>query len=141
MKVMTDFIEVESGGRGHYEDITDEVARIVEKSGIDDGVIILHEMHTTAALVIQEADEDVHRDTMDVMDEIVPSNRKYRHIYEGVSNATAHIKNQIMGSNLSIPVMDGKMTLGTWQRIFLVELFEKRRRRVAVVVMGTHSST
>ena len=77
MKVMTDFIEVESGGRGHYEDITDEVARIVEKSGIDDGVVILHEMHTTAALVIQEADEDVHRDTMDVMNEIVPSNKKF----------------------------------------------------------------
>jgi len=136
MKIVTDFIEVKSKGKGTYMDITSAVEKIVEKSGIREGIITIHEMHTTAALVIQEMDGDVHEDTMNAMEGVVPSTRNYRHTYEGIDNATAHIKNQIMGSNLTIPIINGKMALGTWQHIFLVELFKKRKRRVAIAIIG-----
>jgi len=136
MKVFGDFIGVNTSKRGDYIDITPKVKERVEKSGIRNGIVVLHEMHTTAALVIQEGDKDVHADTTNALNEIVPLSRQYRHCYEGVANATAHIKNQLLGSSIALPVIEGKIALGTWQRIFLVELFEGRRRRIAVSIIG-----
>ena len=136
MKVFADFVKVRSGKRGEYIDITTEIEKLVDKSEVRNGVVIIHELHTTAALTIQENDTSVHEDTKEIMDKLVPLDREYRHSYEGNENAAAHIKNQILGSNLAIPVIDGKIALGTWQRIFLVELFEGRKRRIAVCVMG-----
>jgi len=136
MKVFADFVEVRSGKRGEYIDITTEIEKMIDKSEVRNGVVIIHELHTTAALTIQENDTSVHEDTKEIMDKLVPLDREYRHSYEGNENAAAHIKNQILGSNLAIPVIDGKIALGTWQRIFLVELFEGRKRRIAVCVMG-----
>ena len=136
MKVFADFVEVRSERRGEYIDITTEIEKMIDKSEVRNGVVIIHELHTTAALTIQENDTSVHEDTKEIMDKLVPLDREYRHSYEGNANAAAHIKNQILGSNLAIPVIDGKIALGTWQRIFLVELFEGRKRRIAVCVMG-----
>jgi len=136
MKVFADFVEVRSERRGEYIDITTEIEKMIDKSEVRNGVVIIHELHTTAALTIQENDTSVHEDTKEIMDKLVPLDREYRHSYEGNANAAAHIKNQIFGSNLAIPVIDGKIALGTWQRIFLVELFEGRKRRIAVCVMG-----
>jgi secondary thiamine-phosphate synthase enzyme len=136
MKVFGDFVGVNTSKRGDYIDITPKVKERVEKSGIRNGIVVLHEMHTTAALVIQEGDKDVHDDTVDALNEIVPPSKQYRHSYEGVANATAHINNQLLGSSIALPVIDGKIALGTWQRIFLVELFEGRHRRVAISIIG-----
>lgn len=136
MKVFADFVEVRSERRGEYIDITTEIEKMIDKSEVRNGVVVIHELHTTAALTIQENDASVHEDTKEIMDKLVPLDREYRHSYEGNANAAAHIKNQILGSNLAIPVIDGKIALGTWQRIFLVELFEGRKRRIAVCVMG-----
>jgi len=136
MKVLSGYVKVKTEGRGDYKDITEEIEGIVEESRVKNGIVAIHGMHTTAAIVIQERDRDVHNDTMDIMNAIVPMDRKYRHVYEGIANATAHIKNQMMGINVTIPVINGRMALGTWQRIFLVELFEKRERRVAIAVIG-----
>ncbi|MCD6448378.1 MAG: YjbQ family protein [Thermoplasmata archaeon] len=136
MKVFADFVEVRSERRGEYIDITTEIEKMIDKSEVKNGVVIIHELHTTAALTIQENDTSVHEDTKEIMDRLVPLDREYRHSYEGNANAVAHIKNQIFGSNLAIPVIDGKIALGTWQRIFLIELFETRHRKIAVSIIG-----
>jgi len=136
MKVFADFVEVRSERRGEYIDITTEIEKMIDKSEVRNGVVIIHELHTTAALTIQENDTSVHEDTKEIMDKLVPLDREYRHSYEGNANAAAHIKNQIFGSNLAIPVIDGKIALGTWQRIFLIELFETRHRKIAVSIIG-----
>lgn len=136
MKVVTDFIEIDSRGMNDYIDITPEVNKILKRSGIKKGMICLHEMHTTGAIVIQEDDSDMHKDTIDIMNDLIPLKRSYRHNYEGNENATAHIKNQIMGSNVSIPIIDGKLALGTWQRIFFIEFFRARHRKIAVSITG-----
>ena len=136
MKVFVDFIKVDSEKRGKYIDITAEVKAMVEKSGVENGIVVLHEMHTTAALTIQEDDVTVHEDTREILDELVPLDRQYRHSYEGNANATAHIKNQLLGSNITLPIINGKIALGTWQRIFLIELFEARHRKIAVSIIG-----
>ena len=133
MKVFADFIEIESI-RG-YNDVTAEVEKIVAKSGIKNGIVTIHQMHTTAAIVVNENDADLHEDTKDALNEIVPV-KEYRHNYEGNENAAAHIKSQLLGCNATLPIINGKLALGTWQSIFFMELFEKRRRRIAVVAMG-----
>lgn len=136
MKVVTDFVEVESKERGEYIDITGQIEKIVKESQIKNGIVVLHEMHTTAALTIQENDNSIHEDTKEILEEIVPLNKQYRHSYEGNENATAHIKNQLLGSSLTLPIMNGKLFLGTWQSVFLIELFEARKRRIAVCIIG-----
>ncbi len=136
MKVVTDFVEVESKERGEYIDITGQIEKIVKESQIKNGIVVLHEMHTTAALTIQENDNSIHEDTKEILEEIVPLNKQYRHSYEGNENATAHIKNQLLGSSLTLPIMNGKLVLGTWQSVFLIELFEARKRRIAVCIIG-----
>lgn len=133
MKVFADFIEIESSIG--YNDITSEVEKIVAKSGIKNGIVAIHEMHTTAAIIVNENDADLHEDTKDLLNEIVPV-KEYRHNYEGNENAAAHIKSQLLGCNAILPVINGKLALGTWQSIFFMELFEKRRRKIAVVAMG-----
>ncbi len=133
MKVFTDFIEIDSSMG--YNDITDKVEKIVAKSKIKNGIVTIHEMHTTAAIVINEKDVDLHEDTKDALNEIVPI-KEYRHNYEGNENAAAHIKSQLLGCSTTIPIINGRIALGTWQSIFFFELFETRRRRIAVVAMG-----
>jgi len=136
MKIFADFVEVRSGKRGEYIDITTEIEKMIDKSEVRNGVVIIHELHTTAALTIQENDTSVHEDTREILDELVPLDRRYRHSYEGNANATAHIKNQLLGSNITLPIINGKIALGTWQRIFLIELFEARHRKIAVSIIG-----
>ena len=122
--------------RGEYIDITGHIEKIVERSNIKNGIIVMHELHTTAALTIQENDGSIHEDTREILEEIAPLNKHYRHSYEGNENATAHIKNQLLGSSIALPIINGKLALGTWQSIFLVELFEARRRKIAVCIIG-----
>ena len=136
MKIKNHVIEFESKSKFQYVDITDEVERLIKEEGIKEGIAILHEIHTTGAIVIQENDPTIHEDTQEILEEIVPTNKNYRHGYEGNINAAAHIRNQLLGSNVSIPIMNGKLALGTWQRIFFVEMFRPRHRKVVVSIIG-----
>lgn len=136
MKVFSDFVEIRSKKRHDYVDITEEIEKIVSKSNVKNGIVVIHEMHTTGAIVVQENDASIHYDTEDILNEIVPLGKKYRHSYEGSENAAAHIKNQLLGSNIALPIINGKIALGTWQRIFFIELFEARKRRIAVSIVG-----
>lgn len=86
---------------------------------------------------MQEADSTIHEDTKEIITELIPMDRNYEHSYEGNANATSHIKNQMIGnSNLTVPVEDGKLSLGTWQQIFFLELLEPRRRKITITIMG-----
>ena len=92
MRIINNIIELESKERGEYINITGEVKKKIRESGIKDGIVVLHEMHTTAALVIQESDTDLHKDTNDMFNELVPINKSYHHSYEGPANAAADCK-------------------------------------------------
>ncbi|MDI6826225.1 MAG: secondary thiamine-phosphate synthase enzyme YjbQ [Candidatus Aenigmarchaeota archaeon] len=137
MKFYRDSIELKTQKNFQYINITDRVQDIVNKSKIKDGIVFVNAAHNTATVILQEDDSSIHEDTKEIIEELVPLNRKYRHNYEGVINAASHIKNQLLGnSNLAIPVKDGRLFLGTWQQVFLLELLEPRRREVTVTVIG-----
>jgi len=105
------------------KEITDEVARWAERQRVSVGVLTLYIPHTSASLLIQEnASPDVRRDLDDFLKRIVPEDvALYRHNDEGPDDMPAHIKSALTQTQLSIPLTDGRMQLGTWQGIFLLE--------------------
>ena len=130
--------QVETGGKGTYE-ITAEVEGIVKQSGISRGVVTVFVKHTSASLVIMEnADPSARRDLEEFFERLVPEDTGYFiHTMEGSDDMPSHIRMALTRTSEVIPVVDGRMSLGTWQGIFL---FEHRRarhtRRIVVSVVG-----
>lgn len=120
-----------------FVDITEDVQREVEASDIEEGVVLLRSRHTTAALTCTEGDPSIHEDCLEILREQLPVSRQYRHSYEGAENAVAHLAEMmVFGESTWAPVRNGQLDLGTWQRLFLVELFEPRTRTVDVAVLS-----
>lgn len=109
-------------GSDSFTDITARVAEWVGAQGIGTGLLTLFVRHSTASLLIQEnADPDVLRDLRDAFARLAPPNGGWRHDTEGPDDMPGHIKAALSPVSLSIPVADGRMALGTWQAIYLVE--------------------
>lgn len=138
MRQLQTRLEVTTEGQGLYE-ITDDVVNAVRESGIQTGQVTVFCRHTSASLTIQEnADPDVRTDLAGFFDRLVPEGMDWlRHTIEGPDDMPAHIKSVLTDASLTIPVTDGRMTLGTWQGIYL---FEHRKsphqRRIVVHVVG-----
>ncbi|MCD6421838.1 YjbQ family protein [bacterium] len=119
---------VRSRFREEMRDITEEIERFVREEELRNGFVVLYVPHTTAGLVINEGfDPDVSKDLIEMLKRLIPKDGNYRHA-EG--NSDAHIKSTILGESKIIPVKDGKLLLGTWQRIFFFEGDGPRNRRV-----------
>lgn len=126
-------LSVSTNLRNEFVDITDEVADVVEKSGIREGYVLLYVPHTTAAVTINENyDPSVKKDILDKLSELIPLGAGYAHL-EG--NADSHIKSSIIGVTEFIPVRDGRIQLGRWQGIFFSEFDGPRSRRLLVEVI------
>lgn len=136
MKVFQKTISIETKKLYDFVRITDNIQKAVDESKIRQGMVFVNNMHTTTTLIIQENDPTIFKDLIDLFERILPLNEKYEHDYEGNENATAHLKQNLLNSSLSIPLKDGKLILGTWQDIFFVELFKPRDREVVVTIMG-----
>jgi secondary thiamine-phosphate synthase enzyme len=112
-------------------DITARVAAVVAESGLAEGLCNVYVPHATAAIIVNENDDpNVCVDTLDALDRLIPAG-KWRHDrIDG--NAASHIQASILGPNETIPVRNGRLVLGTWQAVMLVELDGPRTRRVLV---------
>ncbi|WP_372424899.1 secondary thiamine-phosphate synthase enzyme YjbQ [Salinarimonas chemoclinalis] len=130
-------MRVETPGPGFVE-VTREARACVRESGIAHGLATLFCRHTSASLAIQEnADPDVGRDLVDALDRIAPRDAPYRHGAEGPDDMPAHVRAMLTGASLAIPVVDGKLALGTWQGVYLVEHRDRpHRREIVIVVQG-----
>lgn len=123
-------IEVTSNAREEMIDVTDKVNRWIREKGIEEGVCVLYVPHTTAAVTVNEnADPDVCRDILSTLAKLVPRSGPYFH-REG--NADAHVKASLVGHSAAIPVIQGRLGLGTWQGVFFCEFDGPRRRKLLV---------
>ena len=131
-------LSVRTRGPG-LTDQTAEVRTWLAGIGAGDGLVTLFIRHTSASLLIQEnADPDVHTDLLDALDRLAPRDRAYVHDVEGPDDMPAHIKAALTATSLSIPVKGGKMLLGTWQGIYVVEHRDgPHRREVVLHFVGT----
>jgi secondary thiamine-phosphate synthase enzyme len=134
---MAQAFAVRTLGQGLHE-ITDRVARVVHDSGVEDGLCTVFIRHTSASLTIQEnADPSARADLEAWLNRLVPENdRLYTHTFEGPDDMPSHIKAILTNVSLSIPVMDGRLTLGTWQGIYLWEHRRSPHTREIVVHIG-----
>ncbi|MEF2072218.1 secondary thiamine-phosphate synthase enzyme YjbQ [Consotaella aegiceratis] len=115
-------------------DVTRPVADELAAIGAGDGLLTVFIRHTSASLTIQEnADPDVRADLVDALDRLAPEDAPYRHTIEGPDDMPAHIKTVLTGVNLSIPVIGGRMALGTWQGIYVVEHRARSHERELVL--------
>lgn len=109
-------------------DITEQLGKIIADSGVSEGMLTVFNPHTTAGVLINEgADPDVQRDLLGAFARIVPSNFPFRHA-EG--NSPAHLLTALTASSASVFIQDGRLHLGTWQRIFFCEFDGPRSRRL-----------
>ena len=136
MRIAQTRLSVDTAAR-EIKEITDEIARWAEHQRISIGVLTLYIPHTSASLLIQEnASPDVRRDLDDFLKRIVPEDvALYRHNDEGPDDMPAHIKSALTQTQLSIPIADGRMQLGTWQGIFLLEHRASPHRRSLVLTL------
>ena len=129
-----EYIDVSTKGRQSFHDITADVQIVVTQSGVREGLCFLFCPHTTAGLTLNENwDATVQHDLSLGLDTISPRRPEYRH-EEG--NSPAHLKSTLVGTTQLIPISGGKLILGTWQGVFLVEFDGPRRRKLVVKVMA-----
>jgi secondary thiamine-phosphate synthase enzyme len=130
-------------------DVTDDVVGVVDRSGVQNGMTLVYSPHTTCAVMINELEDGFAADFAELLDRIAPAaDAYYRHDdlhirTQGIEEETAlypngfsHCRSGLMSSSVTIPIVDGRLTLGQWQRIFFCELDRSRRRKVLIQVLG-----
>jgi secondary thiamine-phosphate synthase enzyme len=134
MNAHADSFTINARGKGTYE-ITDQVARIVKESGVTTGTATIFIQHTSASLVIYEnADPSARTDLHEFFERLVPEDEDYYiHTAEGSDDTTSHLRMVLTRSSETIPILEGRMALGTWQGIFVFEHRRAPHRRTLVV--------
>jgi secondary thiamine-phosphate synthase enzyme len=136
--IASSLLTVQTGGAG-FVDITGEVAKFVAEANAQDGALTLFVRHTSASLTIQEnADPTVLADLTTVLNRLAPENAGWAHDAEGPDDMPAHVKAMLTATSLQIPVLQGRLALGTWQGIYLIEHRRRpHRREIVLQFLGT----
>jgi secondary thiamine-phosphate synthase enzyme len=135
MRVEQAKLEIPTNGKGTYE-ITDAVQEKIDKCKIDNGTVTIFVQHTSCSLVVMEnAAPSARRDLERFFEQLVPENVDYEHDDEGPDDSTSHIRMVLTRTSETVPIVAGKMQLGTWQGIFLFEHRRDRHRRKVFLTM------
>ncbi|HOP07401.1 MAG TPA: secondary thiamine-phosphate synthase enzyme YjbQ [candidate division Zixibacteria bacterium] len=127
---MIETLTISTSQREEMVDITTRVQQLVDKSGIESGLVVCFVPHTTAAVTINEgADPDVRRDILYKLNKEIPQRDGYHH---GEGNSDAHIKSSLFGASEQVLIENGRLVLGTWQAIYFCEFDGPRQRRMIV---------
>jgi len=132
---MSEVFEVGTRDGKECIDLTDRVRAVVKRAGVEAGLCHVMVLHSTAAVVVNEFDDpNIGKDVLSALDRAVPDHAGWLHDRID-DNAHAHIKATLLGPSELVPVKDGDLLLGTWQRILLVELDGPRSRKVSVTIL------
>ncbi len=150
MKVHNKTLSIKSNDFLEFKDISSEVETAVKESGVKNGSVLIYSMHTTQAICINEKEKGFFEDFKDLLKKIIPKDSYYRHndlsirtenlvCQSGASdclNGHSHCTHLLMRNSETIPIIEGKLMLGTWQRVFAIELDCSRQRKIIIQVMG-----
>ena len=130
MKQTINTLKIKTKGQGLYE-FTSNILKYVNEAKIKNGLLTLYLKHTSCSLLIQEnADSDVKKDLLNFFSKIAPENENYIHKSEGPDDMPAHIKSSLTQTNLSIPIENFEIALGTWQGVYLFEHRKSSHTRI-----------
>jgi secondary thiamine-phosphate synthase enzyme len=134
--VQTRTIELSTRGDGDIHDLTPAVSRLLQESGVRDGLVSLFTPSSTSGLTTIEFEEGALEDLRRAFERLAPAGIEYRHnLRWGDGNGHAHVRAAMLGPSLSLPVVDGQLSLGTWQQIVFIDFDVRPRRRTVVVQM------
>ena len=136
MKTFTDYLWFNTKQRQEFIRITDEVAGIVSRSGVTDGMVLVSAMHITAAVYVNDWESGLIEDFQVWLEKLAPAGLDYAHHQTGEDNADAHLKRTLMGHQVTLPITRGRLDLGPWEQVFYAEFDGQRRKRVVIKVMG-----
>ena len=138
MKSTTDYLTFNTKSRFQLINITMDVEKILNVSGIKEGLCLINSMHISASIFINDDEEGLHRDFHEWLEKLAPHEpiSQYRHNDTGEENADAHLKRQIMGREVVVAITKGKLDFGPWEQICYGEFDGKRKKRILVKIIG-----
>lgn len=136
MKSKTEYLWFQTRQAREYINITDEVARVVDGSGIREGFVLVSAMHITAGVFVNDAESGLLADIDEWLEHLAPFREDYRHHRTGETNGDAHLKNLLVHHEVIVPITDGRLDLGPWQQVFYAEFDGQRRKRLVIKAIG-----
>lgn len=137
MITFRDEIWIKTEKRRAFINITPDVIRAIEKSGICEGIVLVNAMHITASVFINDDEVGLHHDFERFLEKIAPENPHNQYEHNGFEdNADAHLKRQIMGREVVVAITEGKLDFGPWEQIFYGEFDGMRKKRVLIKIIG-----
>ncbi len=146
MKIVSELIDFQTAQTLDFIDITDSVLGKISESGVEKGLVNIQSLHTTLAVVVNESEPLLISDMKKTLEESAPQSRAYAHDNFAVrtvnmcedecANGHAHNKALCLPTSIVLNIVDGKLQLGQWQRVFVIELDRPRDRQVALQIIG-----
>ena len=134
MSIQGGLLRLETPGNGHIVDITDGVASVVRTAGVERGLACVFAVGSTVAVTTMEHEPGGVHDLQALLDRLIPSDASYEHnLRNHDTNAHAHLRAALIGPSETIPVVDGQLSLGTWQQIVLLDFDDRPRTRTVTV--------
>ena len=138
MKSLTEYLTFKTKTRRAFLNITQDIEKLVAKSGVKEGLCLVNAMHITASVFINDNESGLHHDYEKWLEELAPHKPidHYHHNDTGEDNADAHLKRQVMGREVVVAITNGELDFGPWETIFYGEFDGRRNKRVLVKIIG-----
>jgi secondary thiamine-phosphate synthase enzyme len=136
MKSYTEYLWFNTKKKREFINITPDIEKALEKSGVQEGLALASAMHITAGVYINDAESGLIADIADWLEKLAPFRPDYRHHQTGEDNGDAHLKNLLIGHQVLVPVTRGKLDFGPWQQVYYAEFDGQRRKRVLIKIIG-----
>jgi secondary thiamine-phosphate synthase enzyme len=136
MTFHTEYLTFNTKKHREYIHITPQVEAAVKKSGIREGMVLVSAMHITAGVYVNDNESGLIEDIDRWLEELAPFREDYRHHQTGESNGDSHLKSMLVHHEVIVPITNGKLDLGPWQRVFYAEFDGQRSKRLIIKVMG-----
>jgi len=138
MNYKTEYINLKTNSRREFVNITQQVRKTVEESGVKEGLCLVNSMHISSSIFINDNETGLHKDFDKWLEQLAPYSpvSQYRHNDTGEDNADAHLKRQIMGRDVVIAITNGKLDFGPWEQVFYGEFDGQRNKKVLIKVIG-----
>ena len=138
MKSITEYLSFNTKSRFQLINITLNIEKILNQSGIREGLCLINSMHISSSIFINDDEEGLHHDFHEWLEKLAPHEpiNQYRHNDTGEENADAHLKRQIMGREVVVAITKGRLDFGPWEQIFYGEFDGNRKKRILVKIIG-----
>jgi secondary thiamine-phosphate synthase enzyme len=136
VRSFTEYLTFNTEERRAYLNITDKVAAAVDRSGVAEGLCLVSSMHITASVFVNDDERGFRADLTALLDRLAPEGEDYEHHKTGEDNGEAHLRNVLVGHQVTLPITGGRLDLGPWEQVFYAEFDGQRRKRVIVKIIG-----